>query len=257
MTPGLAAMLFGAGILAGIVNAIAGGATLFTFPTLMVAGLSPIVANASNSLAVMPGNLMAVMADRSHLPPRRPRLVPYLLVAVVGGFLGAFLLLATSERLFTQLVPALIGGATLVFAFARRLQSAIAKLGATAGAQDEHDRRLIMTLLVPASIYGGYFGAGLGIVLMSIFALGGLTELRRANALKNLLSVMCGIASVATFIVQGVISWPETTAMFAGAILGGMIGGRLIRWLPANAMRAIIIAVGGLLSAVYAGRYWF
>ena len=257
MTPGLAAMLFAAGILAGIVNAVAGGATLFTFPTLMAAGLSPIVANASNSLAVMPGNLMAVMADRAHLPLRRPRLVPYLLVAVVGGFLGALLLLWTSERLFTKLVPALIGGATLAFAFARRLQSAIAKLGSATRSPEEHDRRLILALLVPASIYGGYFGAGLGIVLMSIFALGGLTELRRANALKNLLSVMCGIASVATFIVQGVISGPETMAMFAGAVLGGMIGGRLIRWLPASALRTIIIAVGALLSAVYAGRYWF
>ena len=257
MTPFVAVLLFGAGILAGIVNAVAGGATLFTFPTMMTAGLAPIVANASNSLAVMPGNLMAVLADRAHLPRCGHRLVWFVVVAIVGGFLGAILLLATSERLFTRLVPLLIGGATLVFAFARQLQLAIATRIGEVRAGNRPDRRLILVLLIPASIYGGYFGAGLGIVLMSIFALGGLSDLRRANALKNLLSAMCALASVATFIVQDVISWPETTAMFAGAVLGGVVGGRLIRKLPAGVLRAIIIGVGALLSAVYAGRYWF
>ncbi len=223
---------------------------------MMAAGLPPIVANASNSLAVMPGNLMAVIADRAHLPRRGHQMAWLLAIAVLGGFLGALLLLATSEHLFTQLVPLLIGAATLIFAFARPIQGAIRRW-AGGVAKGRPRLPLVLGLLAPASLYGGYFGAGLGIMLMSIFALGGIDDLRRANAMKNLLSMMCGFASVATFIVQGIIRWPETMAMFGGAIIGGFLGGRLIRVLPSGALRAAIIAIGALLSTIYAGRYWF
>jgi uncharacterized membrane protein YfcA len=257
----VAAMLVGAGIFAGILNAVAGGATLVTFPTLMAAGLSPIVANASNALAVMPGNVLAWLADRAQLPRRGRRLAGFVAVSMLGGLIGALLLLATTERLFTQLVPLLIGGATLLYAMAPRLQ-AIARNpspeGALAGARAPRPpSRAILWAMVPASVYGGYFGAGLGIMLMTIFTLGGVEDVRRANALKNLSSATCALASVATFIVQGVISWPETALMFSGAVLGGHLGGRLIGVLPAAIMRRIILLVGAILSAVYAARYWF
>jgi len=257
MTAAIAVMLFGAGVLAGIVNAVAGGATLFTFPTLMAAGLSPIVANASNALAVMPGNVMAVLSDRSSLPRRGHHMGWLLLISVVGGLAGALLLLATSERVFTKLVPALIGGATLLFAYARQVQEAI-RTWVRKETLDQHpNMRLVIALLVPASVYGGYFGAGLGIMLMSVFVLGGFSDLRRANALKNLLSAMCAVASVSMFIWQGVISWPATIVMLVGASFGGIAGGRLIKVLPAAALRRVIILVGAVLSVVYASRYWF
>src|SRR5215468_11009862 len=146
MDIGIGALLFGAGLAGGVANAMAGGATLFTFPAMLASGLPPIVANASNAVAVTPGHVVAALADRARLPRLDRALVLALAASLVGGALGAILLLVTPERLFTLLVPALIGTATLVFGLGRHVRSVDG-----AGA---HSGWLRSTLLVPMSVYG-------------------------------------------------------------------------------------------------------
>ncbi len=247
----IAALLFGAGIAGGVVNAIAGGATLITFPAMIAAGLPPVIANASNALAVTPGHLFAALADRKRLPARDGPLALTIAAAVLGGTLGAILLLVTPERLFVLLVPALIALATFIFAFGRRIQTMLMRTptGRNAGAR--------AALMLPVTIYGGYFGAGLGVMLLAVLSITGREDVRATNALKNLLASATSLATIAIFILQGVIRWPETLVMLAGAVGGGVLGGRLIAILPAGIVRMIVIALGVAMTLIYAWRYWF
>ena len=249
MEMAVAAMLFGAGLVGGTANAIAGGATLVTFPAMMAAGLTPIVANASNALAVLPGALVAAVADRTRLPPAGRMLAGVLLSSLVGGAAGAVLLMITSERAFALMVPALIGFATLIFAFGRRIQSAVS--GLASGAPG-----LRAALVFPATVYGGYFGAGLGVMLMAVLAITGREDIRAANALKNLCSTVANLTAVTVFVLRGLVSWPETLVMLAGAVAGGYAGGRLISVLPPPVVRCAIIVIGTLVTLVYAWRTW-
>jgi uncharacterized membrane protein YfcA len=244
-------LLAGAGVIGGIVNAIAGGATLITFPAMLAAGLPPLIANASNAVAVIPGHLTAAFADRRQLPALDRSLVITAMTATAGGAAGAVLLLVTPERLFATLVPALIGLATLIFALGRRLQSLLS--------QHSHIRSnaLRMALLFPTAVYGGYFGAGLGVMLLALLTLTGTQEIRAINALKNLLATAVSLATLAIFVAQDVIRWPETLVMLAGAVCGGMLGGKLIAILSPPAVRVGITAIGAAMTLIYAWRYWY
>ncbi|MGE3065411.1 MAG: sulfite exporter TauE/SafE family protein [Hyphomicrobiaceae bacterium] len=248
MTLETIALLLAAGVAGGLVNAIAGGATLITFPAMMAAGLPPIIANASNAVAVTPGHLLAAIADRSQLPPRDAALLATVGAAVIGGAAGAVLLLVTPDRLFTLLVPALVAAATAVFAFSSRIQRAVARKG-----RIDTARRPLVTAM---AVYGGYFGAGLGVLLLAALLVTGKDDLRRANALKNVLATAVSAASLIIFAAQGIVNWPATLTMLAGAIAGGYAGGRLVAWLPQPAVRAAVVTFGCLMSVLYALRYW-
>jgi uncharacterized protein len=247
-----AVLLFAAGLLGGATNAVAGGGTLFTFPAMVFAGLPPIIANASSSVALTPGNLLAVLSERTKLPAFDRRMWASVAIAAAGGMAGAILLNTTSERVFTQLVPVLIGGATLIFAFGRKLQT---RLSGNAAALDRPAARI--GALIPVAVYGGYFGAGMGVVLMAAFSLTSAWDLRTANATKNLLSAVANWSAIVLFVSTGMISWPATIAMLAGACLGGLTGARLLRVLPSFAIRWTVIAAGSVLTAVYVRAYWF
>lgn len=250
MDIGIGALLFGAGLAGGVANAIAGGATLITFPAMIAGGLPPIIANASNAVAVTPGHFVAALADRAQLPRFDQALARALSAAVVGGVLGAILLLVTPERLFTLLVPALIGIATLVFALGRHIRS---------GAGDDASSRsdgLRWALLVPASVYGGYFGGGSGVMYLAVLVVTGRENIRQANVLKNLLASVVSAVTIMVFVIRGVISWPETTVMLVGAVVGGFLGGRLIAVLTPATVRAIVVLAGTVMTLVYAWRYW-
>jgi uncharacterized membrane protein YfcA len=248
----VAVLLFAAGIAGGGVNAIAGGGTLITFPAMLAAGLPPVIANASNAVAVTPGCLVAAFADRAKLPKADVRLAVTLLAAVVGGGLGAILLLVTSDRLFTLLVPALIGLAALVYACAGPIQRGIAR---RFGAHGDHATARTV-LLGPATVYGGYFGAGVGVLLLAVFSVTGREDVRAANALKNLLATAVNVTTIAIFAEQGVVRWPQTLIMLLGAIVGGILGERLVRTLPATAVRAVVALVGAAMTLVYGWKYW-
>jgi len=253
MDIGIGALLFGAGLAGGVANAMAGGATLITFPAMLAGGLPPIVANASNAVAVTPGHLVAAFADRARLPPFDRALGLALAASFVGGALGAILLLATPERLFTLLVPALIGIATLVFALGRQGLGRSVRSGVIDGARSE---RLRSALLVPMAVYGGYFGGGSGVMYLAVLVVTGREDIRQANVLKNLLASVVSAVTIAIFVIQGVVSWPETIVMLLGAVLGGFLGGRLIAVLSPATVRAIVILAGTAMTLVYAWRYW-
>jgi uncharacterized membrane protein YfcA len=246
-----AGLLLGAGLIGGVVNAIAGGATLITFPAMLAAGLPPLIANASNAVAVTPGHLMAALADRRQLPAFDRRLATTVVLAMAAGAVGAVLLLVTPERLFTALVPALIGLATLMFALGGRIRIALSR---HFHAQGDIARN---ALLFPSAVYGGYFGAGLGVMLLAVLAITGREEIRAINAIKNLLATAVSLATVTIFTIQGVVRWPETLLMLAGASSGGVLGGKLIAVLPPAIVRSLVIAIGVLMTAIYAWRYWW
>jgi uncharacterized membrane protein YfcA len=241
-------ILTGAGFLGGIMNALAGGATLLTFPAMLATGLPPVVATASNALAVTPGHTMAAIADRA-MVPRDRSVVVGLLLTTIGGFVGAILLLATSDRLFTLLVPALIAVATALFALGPRLQKLTANRSHGTGARSGW--------LLPVSVYGGYFGAGLGVMLLALLTLTGKDSLRTLNALKNLYATVAALAGVVIFVVSGTINWPSTLVMLVGALAGGFAGGKLVGVLPAAVVRTAIVTLGAAMTLVYAWRYWF
>ena len=245
-------LLAGAGLLGGAINAVAGGATLFTFPALMAVGLSPIVANASSSIALTPGHLSGVLSERKQLPKFDAQLWQHVAIAIVGGAAGAVLLLATPDKVFTALVPALIGVATLIFAFSKKLQSLIPS---TSGSHDKPALR--QAILVPTAVYGGYFGAGMGVMLMGVFSMTSDWALRSANAVKNLMGSAANWAAIAIFVVQGVIAWPETLVMLLGAIIGGFAGGKLLSVVPVLWIRRFVIVMGTVMTIIYAWRYWF
>ncbi|OCC24686.1 permease [Croceicoccus estronivorus] len=249
------AILILAGVVGGIVNAVAGGATLITFPLLLATGLPPVAANIANAIAVSPGHLLAVLADRRSLPVLDCHLYLLLLLSAAGGLAGAGLLLIIPDRLFTMPIPALIAGATLLFALAPRIAR-------TADSRESREsrhhgaKRRETGLLALTAIYGGFFGAGLGIILTAILSLSEPHDIRRIKAVKNLLASVVAIAANLFFLLRGAVHWPSAFPMLLGAIVGGYAGGHLVRVLPANVVRGVVLTAGSVMSIVYAFKYW-
>src|SRR5437870_2343337 len=245
-------LLFAAGLAGGIVTAMVGGASLITFPALLAAGLPAIVANASNTVALTPGNLAAGLADLERMPRWDRSFASLALVSVAGSVAGAALLLATPEKAFTAVVPLLIGFATLLFAMSGRIR--LWMLSRTGGAAPSTGWNSL--LFAPVAVYGGYFGAGMSVMILAILSVGRADEFRTANVIKNLLSGLTSFVAVVVFVLQGVVAWPPTLVVMAGAVIGGFLGGRLARVLPPDLMRWIVITVGTVLTLIYARRYW-
>jgi uncharacterized protein len=245
-------MLFGAGLAGGVVTAVVGGASLITFPALLAAGLPAIVANVSNTVALTPSNLVAVLADLERLPRWDRSLVGLMAVCIAGSVAGAALLLLTPEKAFTAVVPLLIGFATILFALSGRIRLWILSRGASSAFGPGFGS----LLFAPVAVYGGYFGAGMSVMLLALLSVSRTDEFRAINVLKNLLSGLTSVIAVGVFLFQGVVAWPPTVVVMAGAAIGGFLGGRLVRVVPPDSMRWTVIAVGTVLTAVYAWRYW-
>jgi hypothetical protein len=245
------ALLVAAGFGGGIAAAIAGGASLITFPTLLAMGLSPLAANATNAVGLSLGNFMAAVADWRRRPSWGRAFSWLFLINLVGGALGALLMLETPADLLTLLVPALIGGATLLFAVGPSVQRRL-PAHESGGL---HLGRVAFPIFL-SSIYGGYFGAALGVINLAILSIGGLTDLRSTNVLKNILITGVSLSSVWVYIWQGAVVWPAMLALMAGSIGGGYAGGYLIRVLPPLAVRIGIIAFGTAATAIYGWKYW-
>jgi uncharacterized protein len=244
--------LLTAGVAGGLVNALAGGATLITFPAMLAAGLPAVIANASNAVAISPGHLIAALADREKLPPPSLRATVFVIVALLGGTVGAVVLLLLPERLFTLPVPALIALATLLFAYAPQIQArTIAPRNAALPSTSSS-----AAVLGLACVYGGFFGAGLGVILTAVLSITEPNDIRAVKALKNLLATCVACAATLIFVMQGAVRWPETAAMLLGAIIGGYAGGHLIRVLPGHIVRQFVIVAGAAMTAIYAARYW-
>lgn len=243
-------LLVGAGLLGGAANALAGGGTFFTFPAMIEVGLPPVAANASNAVALYPGRFPSFLAGWSDLAPVRHRLVRSCAIAAAGSVLGAWLLLETKDRVFTGLVPWLLLFATALFAFGHRLVPLFRRLAPQRGARGTALASAVI-FEVMVAIYGGYFGAGAGFMVLAANTITGIADLRASAALKNLLITIMSSVSVIIFIAAGAVIWRETLVMIPGALVGGYVGARLLQVLHPGRLKAFILAVAVALTAYY------
>jgi uncharacterized membrane protein YfcA len=247
-------ILFLSSILAGLANALAGGGTFFSFPALTGGGLSTLISNATNAVAVTPGHALAALAYREELGRSKKRLAILGISSALGAIGGAWLLTRTSEQTFKQLVPWLLLFATVSFAGGPALQQWIKSRRAVSAATPIKPSGTGIGSAISyflASIYGGYFGAGQGIVLMTILTLTGIDDVQEANALKNAIATIVSLIAVIVLSFKGLIVWKYGILMIVGATLGGLYGGRLAKRLDKKTLRTIVIVVGSLLTAWY------
>jgi uncharacterized protein len=239
-----------AAVAGGLVNALAGGGTLITFPMLTAVGIPPVVANITNTVALCPGYIGGTFAQRNDLGGQKRRLCLLLPTGVVGGIAGGLLLLYTSDTLFRKLIPYLILTAVLLLAFQDRMRNwVIARMS------DEGHRHLnevwSMFLIFPAAVYGGYFGAGLGVMMLAVLGLVLEDTLTRLNALKQSLSFSINIAAAIFFLFSGQVVWSAAIVMAGGALAGGVLGGRMAGRIRPVTLRWIVISIGLLVAVVY------
>lgn len=251
MSLALAALLFGAAVLAGALNSVAGGGSFFSFPALAFAGVPEIQANATSTVALWPGSVASVGAYRKELAGQGPTLLLLGGVSVVGGVAGAVLLLHTPKSTFSLLIPFLLLFATLLFAFGRQIAATLRERIGIGHASSGRLHLGIALLQLVISIYGGFFGGGIGILMLASLALMGMENLHQMNAVKTVLQTCINGVAVVTFVVAGAVFWPQALVMIAGAVVGGYGGASLARRLPPSGVRWFVIVVGVAMSVVF------
>lgn len=241
-------LLLVSGFLGGMLNAVAGGGTFITFPALVFTGVPVVAANATTTVAALPGYLAAALGFRDEIT-RIPRdiILRLTLWTFAGGAVGSALLLVSSNETFAAIVPFLLLAATLIFlagprlrAWASRFRGGVTAFGAAS--------------LLPVAIYGGYFNGGLGIVLLALFSLWGMTDLHMMNGLKSWLSFALAVISTLIFAAGGQIAWRECAIMAAGTVLGGLLGAPVARRIAPPVLRGLIAVVGFGMTAIFFWR---
>jgi uncharacterized membrane protein YfcA len=246
MTPSEGVILFAASSVAGVVNSIAGGGSLITFPMLVWLGREPILANATNTVSLSPGSVAALHGFRRELTGLREWIVRGTLPSLAGGVIGAMLLLATPSRVFAWLVPYLILFATALFALSGPL-NAMARRRATHagdGVPPGPPSAAIMLYQLGVSIYGGYFGAGIGIMMLAGLGLAGFTAIHRTIALRNYYAILINGVAAVYFIAFGPVSWPDAVVLTVGQVVGGLVGARVARGLSPTTVRWVVVTIG-------------
>ncbi|MDB6111634.1 MAG: hypothetical protein JWR69_3384, partial [Pedosphaera sp.] len=227
-----------------------GGGTLLTFPTLLLFGTPPIVANATSTLALTLGTAGSVYGFRQYFNAVKPWLWRFVPVSLIGGLIGSVLLTHTSDKTFAKLVPFLILFATVLF-FAQGVFRRIASLENNGGKPAHHHTVLGAILFQFAvAIYGGYFGAGIGILMLASLGFIGLSDIHELNTLKTVLSSVINLVASVWFIYAGLIQWPQAVVMTLGAVIGYYLGSHYSQRIPQKRVRQIITAIGFILSAV-------
>ena len=244
--------LFVAAILAGSLNAVAGGGSFITFPALLFSGVQPIAANATNTVALWPGSVASVGAYRRELAASdRTFLVWLSTISLLGGILGAVLLLRTPQTTFVRLVPFLLLTATVLFIVSPRFTVSLRRRRHL----DAKPTLLMITgvslLQLVISTYGGYFGGGMGIMLLATLGLLGMENLHQMNALKTLLTSMINGVAVITFVLAGTVLWPQALVMVVGAIIGGYVTAKYVVRIDPRWIRWFVIAVGMTMSLYF------
>ena len=254
MSPHTAIFLFFAGALGGGINAVAGGGSFVSFPALLFVGVPPIPANATNTLALWVGTTASGGAYPQKLNIPQRVMIPLVLTSILGGLAGAFLLIKTPAQTFLHVLPWLMLGATLLFAFGKHLTGRIsagishdATTAAVIGAS-------VFELLV--AVYGGYFGAGIGILMLSSLSFMGIRDIHEMNALKSILGTCINGVAVVVFVVEGKVNWHYAVVMAVAAILGGFLGAHYARRLNPNIVRWLVIVIGFALAGHFFYRQW-
>lgn len=238
---------------AGAMNAMAGGGTILTYPALLFTGESAIVANATSTVALLPGTVASMAGYRREVAAHRHWLKTLFFPSLVGGALGSVLLLRTPERTFAQLAPALILFATVLF----MLQGAVRRRAVAAGGTAEDGPPPVRWALASlfqlgVAVYGGYFGAGVGILMLAILGFLGLSNIHAMNGLKNFFGLTINSVASIYFIARGAVAWGPALVMIAGAIAGGYGGARFARYIGQERARAAVVVIGLLMAALLA-----
>jgi uncharacterized membrane protein YfcA len=242
-----------AAVAAGMVNALAGGGTLITFPMLIAVGVPAVAANVTNTVALSPGYLGATMAQANDLRGQERRLWLLMPIGALGGIVGGILLLNTGERVFRALVPFLILLAAGLLASQERVRAILVRRAGQSGASGMSQLGVVLPV-VAAAIYGGYFGAGLSVIVLAVLGLVLDDSLTRLNALKQAISFSVNTAAAVFFLFSGQVWWSTAAVMAVGAIVGGMLGGRLAGRIRPIVLRRLVVTVGVLVALIYLVR---
>lgn len=240
---GLAA---GAALTAGAVNAIAGGGSLITFPALIAGGMSPVTASLTNTVALCPGYVGATLAQRRDLVGQRRRLYMLVPVTALGGVLGALLLLRTGNAAFSAIVPYLILLAAVLLAAQNHLRTWL-----VAHAAGGHSEAWAMLPIGLTAVYGGYFGAGMGVMMLAAFSVVLGDTLTRLNALKQAISLTINVGAAMIFVFSGEVDWPIAGVMFAGSLAGGALGGLFASRIPPGVLRWTVVVLAVVVAIIY------
>ncbi len=233
-----------AGVAAGTINAIVGSGTLITFPTLLAFGIPPITANVSNNVGLVPGNVSSVLGYRAELAGQRDRLLRLGAASLVGGLVGALLLLRLPSSAFDAIVPALIGLGVLLVVIGPAVQRRVAARAETRGGVPDHGVWWVWPAVLLTGVYGGYFGAAQGVLLMAVLGIGVADTLQRHNATKNMLALVVNGVAATVFLLVAELDWTVVGLIAAGSIVGGQIGATVGRRMPPAVLRAVIVVVG-------------
>lgn len=244
MPPAELLLLFVAGAGAGALNAIAGGGSFLSFPALVLTGAPPIIANATSTAALWPAMASSAIAYRRELGDQKKSLRWLAPLSLLGGLIGAVVLLKTPQKVFVGLLPALMFVAAFIFTFGERIRAAIkAPSGSVA---------VVATVQFCISVYGGYFGGGMGLMMLAAFTLLGLKDLHQMNALKAIAGILINGIALVAFIGDGVIDWPRLLPTVAGAVFGGFGGASLARKLPGGRVRPYVVVLAWGMTAWFA-----
>jgi uncharacterized protein len=239
-------LLVAAAMLAGGMNALAGGGTLVTFPSLLAFGVAPVAANATSTVALIPGGVSAFWGFRRDVAGDRKELLWMAVPSLIGGALGAWLVLAVGNRTFARIVPWLIYAATLLFVAQAPIRRWIERqLGEH---HHRHRRTLQVAMQFAISIYGGFFGAAMGILMLAMLGLVGHDNLSRMNGLKNFAGVCINLTAAAIFVAGGQVRWPLALAMMIGAIVGGYAAARASRRIDPKWVRGFVVVIGVVMG---------
>lgn len=240
-------LLLAAGLLGGVINSIAGGGSFITFPALLLVGVPPIAANASNTFAACAGYISGTWALRSEIHTPRKKLILLSILSAIGGGVGAYLLTITDDQSFEAAIPWLLMFATIVFAFGSQLNRALQHWSQKKPHLGLIHLLLMQVIFIGVSVYGGFFNAGLGIIILSYLSLAGHTQINEMNGLKLLFSTTISLCAILLFLLNDLIAWQETLAVLVGTLIGGYLAGHLSKKLPqAIVRRAILVASMGI-----------
>lgn len=242
-----------AAMLGGAVNALAGGGTLITFPILTAVGVPIVAANITNTVALCPGYLGATFAQMKDLRGQRLRLLFLLPAAALGGVAGGVLLLHTADNVFHRVVPFLIFMAVILMAQQDKIRIWLMHHAGKEEGEGLHDAWSILPVL-PAAVYGGFFGAGVSVIIIAVLGLVITDTLTRLNALKQALSFVINVAAAVFFLFSGQVVWSAALVMAVGAIIGGVLGGRMAGRIRPLVLRRIVIGIGTVVGIIYLVR---
>lgn len=244
-------LLFLSGLVAGVMNAIAGGGTILTFPMLILTGIPSIPANATSTLALLPGSLAGVAGYRRNLPAVWHWIRVFVPVSVAGGLLGSILLTRTPGPIFDRLVPYLILFATVLFT-ARALFVRLFRIEARQTEKKESAQWMAGAIVFQfiVSIYGGYFGAGVGILMLATLGVLGFEDIHEMNVVKGVLAFLINAVAAAYFVWSGLVHWPEAAIVGIGSIIGGYSGAHFAQKVPQRVVRHLVTGIGLLITAV-------